>query len=175
LIASCNTKKEVKEINHSNEPRQINIDDSTVYSVVTYLFKNKSSNPFLKYEKVLESAQMPFFFEFKNDSLEIVKLDSIFDSKDIEYMLTQKKQFYKFKLDQTKLDNKIIISIDSLELAKNYPYCYMSFPVFNARKDEFMIRTGYVSGILSAEGATFIYQKRGTDWKIIKVLHQTIS
>ncbi len=175
LTASCNTKTPILEISPVNEARHINIDDSTVYSVVSYLLKNKIPNPFLKYEKVLESAEMPFFFSFSTDSLEIVKLDSIFTSKDIKYMQDQKKQFYKFKLDQAKFNYKTIISKDSLDLAKSYPYCYISFPVFSAGKDKFVIRTGYVAGLLSAEGAIFIYQKIGKDWKIIKVLNQTLG
>jgi len=175
LTGSCNTKTPVSESIPSKDARQINIDDSTVYSVVSFLLKNKISNPFLKYEKVLESAGMPFFFSFSTDSIEIVKLDSVFTSRDMEYMQAQKKQFYKFKLDQAKFDYKTIISKDSLELAKSYPYCYISFPVFSADKNKFIIRTGYVSGVLSAEGAIFIYQKIGKDWKIIKVLNQTLS
>lgn len=175
MACSCNTKTPVPESRANNESRQINIDDSTVYSVVTYLFKNKSSNPFLKYEKVVETAEMPFFLSFSTDSIEIVKLDSIFTLKDLEYMQAQKKQFYKFKLDQSKFNYKTIISKDSLDLIKSYPYCYISFPVFNADKDKFIIRAGYVCGILCAEGAIFIYEKSGKGWKIIKVLNQTIS
>lgn len=90
-------------------------------------------------------------------------------------MQAQKRQFYKFKLDQAKFDYKTIISKDSLELAKSYPYCYISFPVFSADKNKFIIRTGYVAGALSAEGAIFIYQKIGKDWKMIKTINQTLS
>lgn len=176
LTGSCNTNTTVLENKPTNRSAQINIiDDSTVNSVVTFLFKNKSSNPFLKYEKVLETAEMPFYLSFSNDSIEIVKLDSIFTSKDLEYMQAQKNQFYQFKLDQSKFDYKTIISKDSLDLIKSYPYCYISFPVFNADKDKFIIRTGYVCGVLCAEGAIFIYQKRGKDWKIINVINPTVS
>ncbi len=175
LSGSCIKKTSVPESKPNNESRQVTIDDSTVYSVVTYLFKNKTSNPFLKYEKVVETAEMPFFFSFSTDSVEIVKLDSIFSSTDMEYMQAQKKQFYKFKLYQSKFNYKIILSKDSLDLIKSYPYCYISFPVFSADRDKFIIRAGYVCGVLCAEGAIFIYQKSGKGWKIIKVLNQTIS
>ncbi|MEO6315746.1 MAG: hypothetical protein ABIO53_12425 [Chitinophagaceae bacterium] len=175
LFATCNTRKPVLESSPDKQAGQINIDDSTVYPVVSYLLKNTNSNPFLKYEKVLESAEMPFFFSFSTDSIEIVKLDYIFTSKDMDYMQAQKRQFYKFKLDQAKFDYKTIISKDSLELAKSYPYCYISFPVFSADKNKFIIRTGYVAGALSAEGAIFIYQKIGKDWKMIKTINQTLS
>lgn len=168
----CNTTTESPK--HTKEPEQVIIDDSTVYSVLNYLFENKSSNPFLKYDKVVETAQMPFFFLFKNDSLEISALDSIFNSRDIEYMLAQKEQFNKFKLEQPKLKNKIIILKDSIELAKNRQFCYISFPVFNADRDKFIIWTGYVCGGLCGEGATFIYQKKGKDWIPIKNFNQTI-
>lgn len=172
-LIACKTKTGLAHIGLSNTAVQVNIDDSTVYSVVTYLFENKSSNPFLTYQKVAESAEMPFFFALKNDSLEIVKLDTIFNSKDIVYMQAQKWQFYKFKLDQNKLDNKIIIPKDSLGLAKNNPYCFISFPVFNIRRDKFIIWTGYFCGALCPESATFIYQKNGKGWKLIKVLDQS--
>ena len=175
LAGSCNTKTPVSASIPNSESRQVNIDDSTINSVVSYLLKNKSSNPFLKYKKVVETELMPFFFSFSTDSIEIVKLDSLFTSQDIEFMQTQKKQFYTFKLDQSKFDYKTIISKDSLELLRSYPYCYISSPVFNAKKDKFIIRTGYVCGALCAEGAIFIYQKSGKDWKIIKVLNQTVS
>lgn len=175
LTASCNTKKPAPENKPTYESTQINIDDSTVNSVVTYLFKNDSSNPFLKYENVLETAEMPFYLSFSTDSIEIVKLDSIFTSKDIEYMKAQKNQFFKFKLDQSKFEYKTFISKDSLDISKSYPYCYISFPVFTADKNKFIIRTGYVCGALCAEDAIFIYEKRGTDWKIIKVINQTVS
>ena len=93
LTRSCNTKTSIPESKPNNESTQINIDDSTVYSAVTYLFKNKLSNPFLKYKKVLETAEMPFYLSFSTDSVEIVKLDSIFTSKDMEYMQAQKINF----------------------------------------------------------------------------------
>jgi hypothetical protein len=175
LTASCNTKTPVLESNPSKEERQVNIDDSTVYSIVSYLLKHKNSNPFLKYQKVVESAEMPFFFSFSTDSIEIVKLDSIFTTKDIEYMQAQKRQFYKFRLSQARFNYKTIISKDSLELSTSYPYCYISFPVLSADNNKFIIRTGYVAGVLSAEGAIFIYQKFGKDWRIIKVINQTLS
>ena len=175
MTCSCNTKTPTPESKLNNESRQINIDDLTVDSVLTYLFKNKSSNPFLKYDKVAESAGMPFFLSFYTDSIEIVKLDSIFTSTDFAYMRGQKTQFYKFKLDQSKFNYKTIISEDSLGLAKNYPFCYISFPVFNTNKDKFILRAGYVCGIFCAEDAIFIYKKEGNSWKIIKVLNQTIS
>jgi len=175
LTISCNTNTQERESSAIKEPKQITIDDSTVYSVLSYLLENKSSNPFLKYDKVVETAQMPFFFLFKNDSLKIVALDSIFNSRDIEYMLAQKEQFNKFKIEQSKLKNKIIISKDSDELPKNRRFCYISFPVFNANKDKFIIWAGYVCGGLCGEGATFIYQKKGKDWIKIYVLNQTIS
>ena len=175
LTSSCNTKTPVSASIPNSESRQVYIDDSTINSVVSYLLKNKSSNPFLKYKKVLETDGMPFFFSFSTDSIEIVKLDSIFTSKDLEFMQSQIKQFYTFKLDQSKLDYKTIISKDSLELLESYPYCHISSPVFNVKKDKFIIRTGYVCGVFCAEGAVFIYQKSGKDWKIIHVLNQTVS
>jgi len=174
FLVSCNTETRDTKLNTTKEPRQIKIDDSTVYSVINYLFENKSSNPFLKYDKVLETAGMPFFFLFKNDSLKIVTLDTIFNSKDIEYMQTQRKQFNTFKLEQSKLINKTIISGDSTELFKNIPFCYISFPVFNTHKDKFIIWTGYSCGGICGEGATFIYQKNGKDWIPIKILNQTV-
>ena len=174
FLVSCNTETREIKFNATNESKQIRIDDSTVYSVVNYLFENKSSNPFLKYDKVLETAGMPFFFFFKNDFLKIVALDTIFSSQDIEYMQTQKKQFNTFKLEQSKLNNKIIISRDSTELSQNKLFCYVSFPVFNTHKDKFIIWTGYSCGGICGEGATFIYQKNGKDWIPIKILNQTV-
>ena len=139
LTGSCNIKTPVPESNLQKDLRLINIDDSTINSVVSYLLKNKFSNPFLKYKNVLETAEMPFFFSFSTDSIEIVKLDSIFTSKDIEYMQAQKKQFYKFKLIQSKFSYKTIISKDSLEHFNSYPYCYISCPIFNTYKGMFII------------------------------------
>lgn len=175
LLISCKPKTEQTEISSVSSETHKLISDSTAYSVVKYLFEHKSSNPFLKYDKVVESAGMPFFFTFKGDSLQIVNSDSIFSSTDIEYMQAQKTQFYRFRLNQSKFDNKTIISKDSLKLTKNRSYCFISFPVFNLRHDKFMIWNGYYCGAFCSESATFIYQKNGDDWKIIKVLNQTVS
>lgn len=175
LVFSCNTVKEKTISDPKKTEDQLIVDDSTVYSVVNYLFTNKSSNPFLIYKKVEASAEIPLFI-FTNDSSEIEKVAGIFNAKDLEYMQTQKLQYSNFQLDQTKIKNRIIITTDSVEQQKNIPYCFISFPVFNAIKDKFIIQTGYKCGsFLCAEGATFIYQRKGYDWIIIKVIDQWIS
>jgi hypothetical protein len=151
------------------------IEDSVIYSAISYLLTDTTYNHFLKYEKLSEKWQIAFPFQLKDDSLELTKMDTIFSTKDVEFILTQKNMFYQFRVNGSKIGNRIIVPEDSLELSKNLPYSFITLPIFNMKKDKLIICFGYYCGVLCAEGGTYIYQKKGGRWIRIKIINEWIS
>lgn len=170
---SCGTNKQ-NELRSQKIVKPL-IDDSTIYSAINYLLTDTTYNHFLKYERISEKWQIAFPFQLKNDSLELRRLDTFFSDNDIEFILKQKKMFYQFKVDRSKIRNRIIVSEDSLDLVQNLPYSFVTLPLFNIKKDKFIICFGYYCGVLCAEGGTYIYERKGEKWVRLKIFSEWIS
>ena len=168
-IYSCNVKKQpVNAIQNENE-----VNDSIVYGFINYLIEhtelitNIKSN--ITSDKVLE---MPFPFYFKNDSIALTKL-SVLNSEDIQFIFSQKIQFQTFDIDPKKIHNRKVISPDSIFNFNSYST--ISYPLFNIDKTIAIIRVSYSDCSLCGIGGVYAYQKRHSEWFLIKELQGWIS
>jgi hypothetical protein len=154
-------------------------DDSAIYAAINYLLDDSANNQFLKYQNLAEKASVAFPFQFKDDSLKLRSLNTIFTAKDMDFILDQKVAFYYFKIEHQKIKNKTVVPVDNLvdspDFSKVQPYSYISCPLFNIKKDKLIICMGYCCGAMCAEGGTYIYQKINERWIMIKVLEEWMS
>lgn len=175
ILTSCHHNE--KAVSSNNQPDStipdLIIADSTIYEVINYVLSHKELNTIIKSNYLLNKEGMPFLFALKNDSLELTQMDSILSKADIKYIFSQKKQYEKFTVNPKYIRSKDIIPYDSLNNYKSY--CTISFPLFNIKKDIAIIRTTYYCGTLCSLTGTYIYQRRNSNWVLLKVLKETTS
>jgi len=174
---SCSYKSKIVNRDNTKVTSSDIIPDSLIYNAINFLIANKDANPDLLSKYLIDKQKMPFIFYFKEDSIELRKLDTLFTSKDIDFIFSQKKLFNDFKIDSSKIVGKIILLDDSIE-SKNSPivsYSSISFPLFNLNKTIFIVRTYYQCSVLCGTGGTYIYKKINSKWTLIKIINQWIS
>lgn len=149
------------------------ISDSVTYDFLNFILSHSELNKNIKSNYIVNKESIGFPFDFKNDSLELTKMNTIFNKDDIVYIFSQKKQFENFSLNPSYIKNKHIIPRDSIDNYKSF--CTISFPLFNIKGDIVIIRTSYYSGALSSQIGTFIYQKGNSGWILIKTFEEAFS
>lgn len=161
-VCSCNTKKQPVDT-FSNE-----VSDSIVYGFINYLIEHPELSPDIKSNVTSDKIlKIPFPFHFKNDSIELTKL-GILTSDDIQFIFSQKRQFQTFVLNPKKIHNRKVISLDSVFNSNSYST--ISYPLFNLDKTIAIIRVSYTDCPLCWIGGVYLYQKRHSEWFLIKEL-----
>ena len=125
-----------------------------------------------------------------------LKNDSIFSTKDIDYLVSQTLPYDSktFDLDEKKIigQYEIIKESDLIDLKNNYKgakeywkkfnkkfgkKCVRTYsePIFNLKKDICIVKISESCGPLWGGGYTAIYKKTKGKWEIIKTLDQWVS
>lgn len=191
LISSLTSCK--KEYSHKNKqtehelPKQL-VDDKTIYEFLNYNFTTKDS-AFIHCDNIMSYELFPYLSQ--EDSLTILKLDTIFTKADSDFIFKQVKYSNCFKLKENKLTNKKIIELDTTKvfsnntevrgnywgkiLKQNGPICSIRMPLFSVDKKTVFIKTSYNCGMLCGEGGTYIYRKVGKKWIRLKTLNAWVS
>lgn len=164
------------QINKNNNPRENEnhepINDSLIYKNINYLLCHKGINPDLEDTIILSKQSMPFPFYFKNDSILLTQLDTLFSKADIEFIFSQKKQFEKFVINPIYIKNKIVVSSDSSIAVKSYST--ISYPLFNLKKNIIIVRTSYYCGVFCGHQGVYIYKWMNNELVLIKVIQQDV-
>lgn len=170
FFGACNYSGSKKNIEVENRK---NNTDTLVYDVIHSVLLDEEKARNINTEFVLNKENMGFPFAFKDDSLQIVRLDSLFSKIDIEYIFSQKKAFEAFTLSSDVLQGKTLISVDSIEKFKTY--ISVSLPLFNKAKNLAIVRFSYYCGMLCGYSNVYIYKKQEGVWMRIKVIQESIS
>lgn len=190
-ILSCNYENRVhqnKENTQNLKPKQL-VDDKTIYEFLNYNFIHKDS-AFLDCDYIIDHEWLPYFFTHE-DSLALIKMDTIFTKGDIGFIFKQANYVRYFKLKQSKLPSKNVIKIDTIkffnnnneirsayldELHKKYgALCTIKMPLFSIDRKTVYISTGLTCGTLCGAGGTYIYRKVNGKWILIKTLNEWVS
>lgn len=188
---SCNKKYETgldKQVIKYVKPKQL-VDDQTIYEFLNYNFEHKDP-AFFDCENIINQEWYPCFFTHE-DSLALIKMDTIFTKADTDFIFRQAEYVQYFNLNQTLLPNKNIIKIDTTkaynndreirgvyyeELYKKHgPLCTIKMPLFSVDRKTVYISTGLTCGTLCGAGATYIYRKVNGKWILIKTLNEWVS
>lgn len=122
------------------------------------------------------------------DSLMIIKLDTLFSKDDLDFIFDQNRNSIYFNTGEC-LKNKLLISGDTLrkinrrddfwdEFHKRYGkdgFCIISLPLFSRNHNIVIIRYSRSNGRLNASGGIFIYRKIANKWTKIMCIDGWIS
>lgn len=163
------------------------VAENEIYQFVNYLLKDFSlfgpiNNIVVDKDLVLDPLLSV------QDSITIVKMDSVFSSSDVIFLFQQSKNLKSFRFKSEKLPSKTVISSDTLlafrkthksltDYWKNFKkefgstgYCTISMPLFSVDKSKAIIRTSYHCGGFCGGGGTYIFKKENGKWTLIKTL-----
>jgi hypothetical protein len=170
VFGACNSSGPSK--NFETKAKEIN-SDTLAYDVIKSVLIDEEKTKNIKTEFVLSKENMGFPFSFKEDSISLVRLDSLFSAKDIEYIFSQKKAFEAFALRAHSLQGKTLISADSIEKYKTY--ISIGLPLFNQAQNLAIVRVSYYCGMLCGYSNIYIYKNLEGRWMRIKVIQEAIS
>jgi hypothetical protein len=159
------------------------ISDSLIYDFMRYkiaLINEEDSNKVF----LVNNAE---FFCNKNDSMSIVKLDTlsnqnIFNPSDLPFIFDQIKLSNSYLYRQDALSNTILIPLDTIyklaendEFWSNYRLKYtdsrgfwsLSVPIFSIDKQIVIQNERFSCGGLCGGGGTYVYRKIKNSWKLI--------
>jgi len=150
------------------------VSDSLICATLDYFVNDTSIHEFQECSRFVDRDGRKVLF--KEDSIAIIKLDSIFTKEDLDFIFKQNLNSNSYKHDQC-LKGKTLIPGDTLskfdlfefwnEFNMRYGkggFCSISMPIFSKNKDIVIIRYSYSKGRLNASGGTFIYKKSGNRW-----------
>jgi hypothetical protein len=123
------------------------------------------------------------------DSSMIEKLDTLFNTEDHIFIISQIRQQDSLKLNPKKISGIKLIPNDSLtkwsRSKKDFWECYyqnyqrgfntIGFPYFSKDLKKCVVRIGYGCGGLCGGSRTVIYLKRNDKWVVYKILSFIIS
>ena len=189
LIISCNQKpKETNKVEKKATELELKqlVSDSIIHEFINFQIslKNGYSKPYL----ISDGAE---YYYDRDDSLEILKQDSLFKPEDFKFIFEQIKFSKKYRFKKEFFNNVILVSSDTLkslrkptsdnfwslfhEKFNSNEYFDFSMPIFSQDKQIVIIRRGMHCGALCGFGGTYIYIKKKNKWKEIKILNQWIS
>lgn len=178
LIISCQDFESTKIVKNQNNE----ITESEIYEVINFiLIDMKKSDSLENYQGkyIVDKTTEPFFLSINPNSKK--KLKKYFTDSDFNFMENQLKERKKFKLEQSKIIRKTIISKDTLdnlidnnytkrrddfilnyeEKFGNYYYSEFSLPLFSIDKKTVLIEINSFLG----GGRLIILKKRNQKWK----------
>lgn len=191
LFYSCK-KQENTELNTSfknSTPKQL-VDDETIYEFLnSCTFSDSSKHGCKTYVRKVYSLSS---FQKRLDSLNIIKADSLFSEKDIEFIFKQDKYTPFFELSKNRIPkNKNLIDHDTTKiLSKNWEVknkylnnlfkengsiCFVGLPLFSCDRKIAIVNTSIFCGRLCGAGGTYIYRKTDKGWVLIVSLNEWIS
>lgn len=171
IFSGCNSLNE-KRYSLGNESEKVNLCDSLTYNAINYLLIHKGVNPELITDTVAEEQRMSFPFLFKEDSLLLTEMNDIFSRKDVAFILSQKKTFDLFKINKSCIRGNIRLVTYPFDNIKSYST--ISYPLYNLKKDVFIIRTTYICGSLCGHQGLYIYKWEGNNLRLLKILKQSV-
>jgi hypothetical protein len=178
LIISCQDFESTKIVKNQNNE----ITESEIYEVINFILidiKKSDSLENFQGKYIVDKTTEPFFITTNQNSKK--KLKKYFTNSDFNFMENQLKKSKNFKLEQSKIIRKTIISKDTLEnLIDNnspqmrdefminyekkfgkYYYDEFSLPLFSVDKKTVLIEINSFLG----GGRLIILKKKNQKWK----------
>ena len=158
-------------------------NETDIYEFVNQLFIQTAPFEFAKIRCIAARDIHPIGFT-EEDSIELLKMDTIFNLQDISVMREQATSQSDFKFKQEYINGKTVISLDSLrshrqmtesfwsQLKDRYgvdDFLTISKPIFSKDKSKVIVTINHY-GKRGGSGGTFVYRKENGTWKNLKML-----
>jgi hypothetical protein len=163
---------------------QKSLDDENTYEFINYIITQKKAINFDGIDIIADKELFTVEYS-KQDSIELVKLDSIFKPEDIAFIREQMMASTDFRLRRGSIKGKKIISSDQLRkfgevsdqnfwtrLEEKYDtdrFATFSKPVFSKDGSIAIWRTNYYTKS-GGGGETMIFRKKEGSWEPIDML-----
>lgn len=161
------------------------VSDSLVCVTVNYIINDTITDEFKLCTRFIDRSRFRVLNE--EDSLQILKLDSLFSGEDLDFIFKQNSKSLNFNLEKC-IDKKFLISYDTLkkldqeDFWKEYHRKFgkegfgsISLPLFSKDYKTVIIKYSRTEGRLNAGGGTFILKKIGSNWVKVMCLDGWIS
>lgn len=166
------------------------VPNDEVYGIINYILKNDLQEKDSKYNYLSEEFPLE---NPNNQYFGIEEMDTIFSKKDIEFMKLQMDNRYHFRIENSLIQDRTVISFDSLNklfkenersekfwerFEKKYKakkFSAISLPIFSVDYKTVLISFGNHCGSLCGSGKTVIYKKVNGKWKQIKTISFWVS
>lgn len=185
-IANSNKEKSKENNRKSNNYMPI-VSDTLVSRTLNYFIKTKLKDTIGG--KYLNKTIFPVLS--KEDSLNILRLTSIFTKADMDYIFKQNTNSRFFEINKF-VENLQLVSADTLRAFRNTKdiddfwskfhekygdggFVEISVPIFSLNRELIIIRYSYSCGGLCGSGFTTIFKKNGDEWDELRVLDAWIS
>ena len=187
ILIGCNNKESVKlteRVVYSNKFAP----ETSVYSLLNFVLSTEAKNSGKYITENLSNYIYPGQKEYF-----VVDNDSLFDKEDIKFIHTQIAQDTSFRLNQSLIKDKIVISFDTLfKLKKKGERSYefwerfdakygqkefysIGLPLFTVDRKTAIVKYGYHCGSLCGGGEVAIFKLIAGKWKKIKIIETWIS
>jgi hypothetical protein len=161
------------------------VPDSLICATIN-CFINDTTIPELKFsDRFIDKSKFKVLSE--EDSLLILKLDSIFSKEDLNFIFKQNNNSLNFNLKEF-VRNKVLIPYDTISKFNpddfwndyhkkfgNKGFCSISLPLFSKDFTTAIIKYSIHCGRLNGGGGTFIFKKIGSNWIKVMCLDGWIS
>jgi len=179
-VFSCNHKSIDKTINN-----KMLISNSVICATLNYFVNDTMIEEFKQCNRFIDKAGCKVLL--REDSLKIVKLDSLFTKVDLDFIFQQDLYSIHYKHNEC-LKGKNLIPGDTLlkfnnlefwkEFHKRYGkggFCSISLPLFSKDLNIVIIKYSFSYGRVWGSGGTFIFKKMGSKWVNIFCLNSWMS
>jgi len=163
------------------------IDDDAIYDLInSHIAADTAYSG--NYKTIIGRNLLPAFFG-RNDSLKIIKADSIFTKSDVYFIFKQARYSTSFSIDKTKLNKESYVLLpDTCDAFgaghKEYwenihnqftNFTLISMPLFSIDRSTALLNLSHSCGPICGYGATYIYRKTDNKWKLLAIWDKWVS
>ncbi|PTX14366.1 hypothetical protein C8N40_11131 [Pontibacter mucosus] len=175
-VVSC-TDIKVNTVELSGITSNPFVPDSITYTFINDALLQKFSNSDFTCDFVLDR---PFTATLAaEDSLLLIRMDSVFSEEDVEFLYKQVAGGEKFRLNPALIGDRMLVSLDTIvSEAKGKTkfkafrdryggegFCYITLPIFSKKFSYAIVRKGMVCGNICGEDETQIYKVTDGRWQ----------
>ncbi|WP_369753636.1 hypothetical protein AB3G34_05040 [Flavobacterium sp. WC2409] len=186
LLLGCKNENNLENENTKSKTQEVYseiVDNKLVYAVINSALLNRDKENIIKNCDAVINRKTTVFINY--DSTFIKKFDTIFNENEKKFILKQYKNGNHFILDQSFVENKKVIEIDTTifysEKKKksfwkkinedNKCISFIYVPLFNLKKDLAIVECG-----TRGETGIFIYKLESNGkWKLNKTVEKIIE
>ncbi len=186
IIIICAILSSNKTLTGNNFRNKGLVPDTIVCETLNYILNDTIISEFKHCDRLVDQVRWKVLSP--NDSLQIIRLDTIFSKDDLDFIFDQNSNSIKFNVGEC-FKNKVLISGDVLAEFNSRDDFWVKFreknglggfwtismPLFSRNHCVVILKFSCSSGRLSAYGGTFIFRKIANKWSKIICVESWIS
>jgi len=170
----------------NNFGNKVLVPESIVCETINNILNDSTISEFKHCDRFVDKVRWKTLSP--DDSLQILKFDTIFSKDDLDFIFDQNSNSINFSVNEC-LKNKVLISGDILaefnsrddfwvKFREKYGlggFCTINLPLFSRNHSLVILKYSYSAGRLNAYSGTFIFKKIANKWSRIICVDSWIS